>query len=60
MLSHYNSMWARVKTLSKDEQKTWYRTINPCKGKIVNFYGILIIDIDLSEALEYILEESKA
>lgn len=59
MLSTYAMMWDRVKQLDLDEQKAWLRTIGECSGRIISFQGLTLIDIDLAEALRFMVEEKK-
>jgi hypothetical protein len=57
-MSTYQEMWDMVKSLSIDEMKRWKDDISPCKGTNIDFNGLRVVDVDLLEALNYMLEES--
>jgi len=50
--SRYLEMWARIKELTPLERAEWMEQLRPAKGTEVDFKGVMIIDIDLLEALE--------
>ena len=50
-------MWQRVRELNYKETRQWIRHIEPAKGTSVNFNGVLVLDIDLLEALKIHQEE---
>jgi len=56
-MSIYQEMWDKVKELTTEEQKHWLNVVEPIKGQIIDFRGVHVIDVDVAEALTYMIEE---
>jgi len=56
-MSVYHDMWIKVKELTTEQQKEWLNVVTPCTGQRVDFRGVHVIDIDVAEALEYMVKE---
>lgn len=52
-MSRYLQSWNIAKGLDPTERKGWISKLEPAKGIFVDFLGLLVIDIDLLEALNY-------
>jgi hypothetical protein len=50
-------MWDKVKELTPEQHKEWFNAVTPCTGQVIDFRGVHVIDIDVAEALEYMIEE---
>jgi hypothetical protein len=50
-MSTYLRMWEKVKELTTEERDQWLTTIMPPEGRVVDFQGVQVIDVDLAEAL---------
>lgn len=44
-------MWDKIKQLNEEQLDSWIRACDPPKGANIHFYDVLVIDVDLLEAL---------
>lgn len=51
-MTPYMRMWTKIKELTVEERKQWIDDLYPVKGVGVDFFGVQVTDIDLSEALK--------
>lgn len=56
-MSTYNDMWEKIKNISPEERKEWLTKVNPPVGRALDFEGVEVFDVDLAEALDYMIEE---
>lgn len=50
-MSKYLNMWEQIKKLTEEEIDAWIRVCDPTKGADVRFYDVIVLDVDLLEAL---------
>lgn len=56
-MSTYSEMWEKVKELTPEQCKEWLNVVTPAKGQSMDFRGVRVIDIDVAEALEFMIEK---
>lgn len=52
-MSNYELMWNKIKKLNLTQTQVWIKFLDPAKGIAVNFEDIMVLDVDLLEALKY-------
>jgi hypothetical protein len=51
-MSTYLDMWGKIKELTPEQREEWINVARPCRGQVINFKGVRVIDVDLVEALK--------
>lgn len=56
-MSVYLDMWQKVKELTPEQLEYWIERTTPSRGRGIDFYGMMLVDNDLHEAVEYMRNE---
>ncbi len=51
-MSTYLQMWDQIRELTPAGRERWLKNIGPPKGEAIDFRGVLVLDVDLVEALK--------
>lgn len=51
-MSTYLEMWRKINALSPAARDRWIKNIGNPRGQAIDFQGVLVLDVDLLEALK--------